>query len=205
MGRNDALLVEGTDDRHVLYALLKHHAVAETFAITDKKGINNILGTLEVELIASDRDHLGIIIDADDDIALRWQSLQDILHSSGYGTIPDQPDPDGTIILEPGKPDVGIWIMPDNALPGMLEDFIRFLVPPGDSLWPHAVRCTEAIGGPERRFIPRHLQKATVHAWLAWQEDPGSPLGQAITKRYCDADAPHAQRLIAWIKRLFGL
>lgn len=205
MASNDALLVEGTDDEHVLYALLKHHAVPTVFKVIDKKGIGNLLDTLEVELIASDRDHLGIIVDADSDLSSRWQSLRNILRSSGYQAVPDTPDPDGTIVREPGKPAVGIWIMPDNTLPGMLEDFIRFLVPSDDRLWAHAEQCTEAIADSERRFIPYHLQKAKVHTWLAWQEDPGSPLGQAITKRYCDAEAPHARRLVAWIKRLFGV
>ena len=47
--------------------------------------------------------------------------------------------------------------------------------------------------------------KAHVHTWLAWQKEPGKPMGQAITKRYLDANAPHAQQLIVWIRKLFGL
>ncbi len=30
-------------------------------------------------------------------------------------------------------------------------------------------------------------------------------MGQAITKRYLNADESHAQKLIAWIRRLFEL
>jgi hypothetical protein len=30
-------------------------------------------------------------------------------------------------------------------------------------------------------------------------------MGQAITKRYLDADAPHAQKLVAWLRNLFVL
>lgn len=35
--------------------------------------------------------------------------------------------------------------------------------------------------------------------------EPGKPLGQAITARYLDADAPHARRLIGWLRQLFNL
>ena len=47
--------------------------------------------------------------------------------------------------------------------------------------------------------------KAQLHTWLAWQEQPGTPLGLAITNRYLDANAPHAQKLMDWIRQLFDL
>jgi hypothetical protein len=47
--------------------------------------------------------------------------------------------------------------------------------------------------------------KAQLHTWLAWQEQPGTPLGLAITNRYLDADALHAQQLMDWIRQLFDL
>ena len=84
-------------------------------------------------------------------------------------------------------------------------NFIEFLVPTGDVLWPKAVACIEQLCEKERRFRPNHEIKAQVHTWLAWQEEPGTPLGQAITKRYLDPDAPHAHQLIDWICRLFDL
>ena len=121
---------------------------------------------------------------------------------SGY-ELPEQPDENGTIIHQPGMPVVGIWIMPDNSLPGMLEDFIAFLVPDGDPLWNRASDCLQQIPPEERRFTDNHQNKAHLHTWLAWQKDPGTPMGLAITKSYLDADAPNAQRLIAWLRRLF--
>ncbi len=44
------LLVEGKDDRHVFYALLRHHQVPQSFEIKDKEGIDNLLETLPTEL-----------------------------------------------------------------------------------------------------------------------------------------------------------
>ncbi|MGH9803043.1 MAG: DUF3226 domain-containing protein, partial [Blastocatellia bacterium] len=37
------------------------------------------------------------------------------------------------------------------------------------------------------------------------QKEPGAPLGSAINKRYLDADAIHAQKLMEWVRRLFDL
>jgi hypothetical protein len=47
--------------------------------------------------------------------------------------------------------------------------------------------------------------EACIHTWLAWQKEPGKPMGVAITARYLDATTSHAQQLISWIRRLFDL
>jgi hypothetical protein len=206
MTDENLLLVEGKDDQHVVYHLAEHHRLPERFTVKDKGGAENLLTTLKVELKASGLERLGIIADADTDLRSRWQAIRDILAAAGYAHIPLVPDPDGAIIRQEGRPTVGIWIMPDNTLSsGMLEHFIGFLVPAGDPLWYRAEDCIEHIPPETRRFPPQHQIKAHVHTWLAWQIEPGAPLGQAITKRYLDADAPHARQLIAWLRRLFEL
>ncbi|MCI0697091.1 hypothetical protein L0337_34435 [candidate division KSB1 bacterium] len=93
--------------------------------------------------------------------------------------------------------------MPENTVPGMLENFVQFLVPVGDVLWTLADDCLQRIPKPEQRFSDAHRIKAHIHTWLAWQEDPGTPMGLAITKRYFKGDAPEVQKLIAWVQRLF--
>jgi hypothetical protein len=199
------ILVEGKDDEKVFCALLDHHSIPKIYRVKDKRGITNLLNTLDVELLASDLERLGIILDADADIAARWQSLRNILSNSGYANIPTAPEADGTIVTELGRPVIGVWIMPDNDLPGMLEHFVKFLVPVGDKLWEKTTRCIDEIPDHDRLFAKQHLIKAQLHTWLAWQEEPGAPLGLAITKRYLDADANHAQRFVRWVRRLFDL
>lgn len=200
------LLVEGKDDLHVLYHLAQHYQLPERFRIKDTGGVEVLLETLEVALDASGLERLGVIADADTDLGSRWQAIRNILAAAGYAHVPPAPDPDGAIICQEGRPTVGIWIMPDNTLPsGMLEHFIGFLVPAGDPLWGRAEDCIEHIAPEARHFPALHQIKAHVHTWLAWQAEPGVPLGLAITRRYLDADAPHARQLIAWLRRLFAV
>ena len=87
----------------------------------------------------------------------------------------------------------------------MTEDFVRLLVPPGDTLWERAVSCVERIPVADRLFSDSALIKAHVHTWLAWQKIPGLPMGQAISNRWLNAEVPEAQQLVGWMRRLFDL
>jgi len=198
------VLVEGKDDKHVFHQLLAYHQVAP-LEIKDKDGIDNLLDTLDVELEASRLERLGVVVDADADLASRWQALRNILIRSGYSNVPDDPDPDGTIIQQEGRPTVGIWIMPDNKLAGILEGFVLSLIHSNDTLIHHAENCLQQIPERERRFPLERWDKAHIHTWLAWQEEPGKPLGQAIVARYLDAGAPEALRFVNWVRRLFDI
>lgn len=201
------LLVEGPDDVGVCYHLMSRYKVRipEQVCIKDKGGVENILDTLDSELDASGLERLGILVDADEDLSTRWQSLYDKLISLGFTSIPHNPDPKGTVISENGRPRVGIWLMPDNQLSGMLEHFCSFLVPPGDRLWSIAESTLEQAVQQECRFPEEHMMKAHIHTWLAWQKEPGKPMGQAITKKFFNSKAPHAQLFMEWIRRLFEL
>jgi hypothetical protein len=43
-----------------------------------------------------------------------------------------------------------------------------------------------------------------VHTFLAWQEEPGRPMGESITRRYFQIDAPEALNFVEWIRRLLN-
>jgi hypothetical protein len=217
------LLVEGNNDVFVCLSLLKHHklvteAVLEEidrkvtpltyngnkFGIKNKDGVTNILNTLDVEVDATGLVTLGIIVDADDKLSKRWKELTTALTLAGYTQVPANPDPTGTIIQESGKPTIGIWIMPDNHRTGILEDFASDLIPLKDTdpLWSLSKDCLAEAA----KISPKIAGsiKAHIYTWLAWQKDPGTPLGWAITKHYLDANAVPAQHLIDWMRRLFA-
>ena len=98
---------------------------------------------------------------------------------------------------------VGVWLMPNNRDPGTLETFLHSLVPESDTLMHRAVSVVDGIPPTERRFPSHRLQHARLHTWLAWQEEPGRPFGQAVTKRYLDAGRAPAPLFASWLQRLF--
>lgn len=199
------LLVEGQDDAQVFFHLLRYYKLDTQVTIQQKEGVDALLEILEVELMRRAESRIGIVVDADTDIAIRWQSLRHRLIEAGYTSVPHRPDPGGTILKQTGRPNVGLWLMPDNTIPGMLEDFMSLLIPAGDMLWPMAQGIVQQVIAKDRRFPQTQEMKANMHTWLAWQEEPGKPMGQAITKRYLNANAPHAQQLMTWIRQLFDL
>ena len=199
------MIVEGQEDAQVLFHLLRYYHLATQVTIQQKEGIDNLLESLEVELKRRAETRLAIVIDADSDIASRWQAVRHRLLIAGYDTIPSQPAHTGTILKQEGKPTVGIWLMPDNIISGMLEDFVSLLIPANDVLWSLAEASVKQAIAVERRFPETQVIKAYIHTWLAWQEEPGKPMGLAITKRYFDATAANAQQFIDWLKRLFEI
>ncbi|HEX8391752.1 MAG TPA: DUF3226 domain-containing protein [Longimicrobium sp.] len=200
--RKGRLLVEGKDDKHVVWGLCESYGVPQTFDVKDAEGLDPLLDLISVQLRGSGIERVGVVADADSEVASRWASIERILRTHGYEDVPSAPVAEGTIVLQSGKPVVGVWLMPDNTTAGMLEDFVAALIPARDPLLSRAADAVDNIPVEERRFSPAHRSKALIHTWLSWQEEPGSPMGQAIGKRDLDAEAPHAQRFMRWLTRL---
>lgn len=197
------LWVEGKDDSAVVQSLCERHRVPEVFVVQPKKGVKDVLDNFYTELRAPDAERFGVIVDANGDARARWQSIRRTLMAEGYTDVAEDLQPTGMIVsAAPHRPVFGAWIMPDNGSPGALEEFAAALVPAGDGLWMRAGEAIDAIPEEHRRFSPVRRSKAHMHTWLAWQEHPGSPMGQAIGKGDLDAQALAAQRFIAWLRRL---
>ncbi len=71
------LLVEGAQDREVVYHLSNHERIPKNLVeVVDRKGYENLVDTLEVDVKRSGIVQLGIVVDADLDIQTRWDSLR---------------------------------------------------------------------------------------------------------------------------------
>ena len=198
------LLVEGNDDMHVVLALCEKFNLKENFDIINLEGIDTLLKNIPVRLKTDNLETLGIIIDADKNISAQWEKLKKIFANSGYAT-DGILSLDGFIQKNPDGIKIGVWIMPNNHLPGMLEDFIKFLIPPDDKLLPviqaHLENIEEKNLNKYNKKI--HKAKALVHSWLAVQENPGTPIGLSITKKYLTTDEETCSKLINWLKELY--
>jgi hypothetical protein len=205
------LLVEGKNDQHVVWALCQQHHVPETFTvesidqyISQERGVEQLLNSIPVRLKAARLHTLGIVLDADTDVPSRWQAVCGRLVQAGYHDLPESPTPEGSIIIQPGKPKVGVWLMPDNQLPGMLENFAANLIADDDALAGKARMILDQIEAENlRRYSLIQRPKAFIHTWLAWQATPGQPIGQAITAKILYHDRALANRFINWLLRLF--
>lgn len=195
------LLVEGNDDQHIIWALCAKYKLTENFDVKDCKGIDPLLEQIGVQLKRSGLKTLGIIIDADANLKARWRDLKSILAAFN---LPEIPSNEGTIV-EKENIKVGIWLMPDNNSSGMIEDFIKFLVPNGDDLLPIVNQNLDSIESQKlNKYKDIHKAKAIIHTWLAWQEDPGTPMGLAITKKYLlPENSELCEHFICWLRKLF--
>lgn len=200
---NKKLLVEGNDDQHVIWSLCERFNIPETFDVINCDGINHIFEQIPVRFKQYGIETVGIIIDADTDIKKRWNSISSILSAQGY-SVPINLPSNGLIIENNNNIKVGVWIMPNNYINGMLEDFISFLVPEDDKLLPiiHETLLDVEEQGLNL-YSMNHKSKAIIHSWLALQEEPGTPLGLGITKRYLSTEQKICLKLINWLIALF--
>lgn len=222
------ILVEGVDDleviRHLLHSrgfvldqqskLLKHSQFGELLVKKtqdpyDDGGAQTLIRKFAL-LLKTTNPAVGIVLDRDLDLPRQlrpWPSLRHhilevlpdlklILPKEG-GPLPAE----GLIIPFGRGRRLGVWLMPDNQNLGMLETFVKKLIPPDDRLLSRAESVVRAIPEEDRRF--RHKKdKACIHTWLAWQEEPGIGMGTAIRSLYLRADAPAATLFVKWLEQL---
>jgi hypothetical protein len=118
---------------------------------------------------------LGITRDADTDCADTFSRIGGALAASGF------PVPPACGQVTPGLLRVGVFVLPDNSRPGMLEDLCMDAVV-SDPVLPcleEYFRCVQAAGRH-----PQSMAKARVHAWLASQIEPDRRLGEAARSGY---------------------
>ena len=199
------LLVEGSDDKHVIRCICAKLCVQCPTSIKPHGGVTNLLPAITLELQAGvgQNQIIGVIVDANANLAERWQAVGDRFRAAGYH-FPASPTPTGTIIpsrIGSPLPRAGVWVWPNNKDCGELEDFLKSLVPPEDQLLPFAKRVVKCL--PEKRFTCSDQSKAVIHTWLAWQSNPGRPYGTAITAGFLDPRAGVASSLVKWMQCLF--
>lgn len=207
------LLVEGPDDQHAVTHLMKRHgfdwddAARTRPFIESAGGIDELLDSTRRSTDAKSYSRLGLVLDADLKVSDQWARVRGCFANLGI-VLPDLPAAEGTIVELPQQPGLklsrlGFWLMPDNQLPGILEDFLGKLVPVDDPCWAYAEEVTtrsRELGG---RLAQKDHAKGRIHTWLAWQQNPGLPFGTALTAHLLGHDSPEALQFAEWFRRLF--
>ena len=118
--------------------------------------------------------------------------------------LPDEIPEDGLEVDHRDGPRVGVWIMSDNRFCGMLEDFLIRLIPDEfGPLYGLAQNCVAEAARNGASFKDIHKRKAEIHTWLAWQDEPGSQLHQAVKHRVLDPEKPESRPFVGWFRHLF--
>lgn len=227
------ILVEGMDDLHTIAGFLQslrltslhdrhsrnplrlvwneNESRLNIVSADSVQNVNRELRTLHVleKGGISDCKALALVVDADDNPVNRWRSVAAALRAVGHNP-PDVPLSTGTIldsdIAQISR--IGVWIMPDNQQAGMLETFLGMCVPRGgeNPIWQRALAQTDAVKveiAESSRFKDVHLDKARIHSYLAWNDPPGVPLGQAVLKKILDPESEQAAMFLQWIRDVF--
>lgn len=206
------LLVEGRTEQRVIPELMEANGVTwpdnkeeAPVYIKEFDGIHNMLetGVIPTEIKASSIEVVGIMVDANDDAESRFQNIRDRC----IDQFPDMPDTigeDGLIHSSEGK-SIGVWLMPDNRSTGMLETFLTYLAPDEqDGLLCYAEEvCREAKEDKGAPYKPAHYDKAKIYTWLAWQDEPGRQLHQAVKERILSPNSAYGAGFVNWFRELF--
>lgn len=204
------LLVEGKKDKRVFPFLMEKNGVdwPQGNEPVDIKDLGRKLLTkpeASAILKESSLRHLGVILDADDDTDASWRLVKGWFQDQ-FLDMPDRVRTEG-FISEPNADGIrlGVWIMPDNQTRGMLETFLMLLVRDQDQeLWAFAKTARdEAQNKHNAPFKPVHGDKAWMHTFLAWQDEPGPQLHEAVDHAILDPESPHSQPFVAWFRKLF--
>lgn len=205
------VFVEGPDDLWTIINLLLRHGYPSGPGPYDRPyvwatdGVEKMLVRDLVSEALKSLDRVGFVLDADLSPTDRWMQIRGLVVASGI-SLPEKPDPNGTVVDLPEGKRVGIWLMPDNRSPGVLEDLLKKLVPAGDATWAHAVASTQAALALEapHRLEAKDEIKGSIYAWLAWRHPPGMPFGTALKAHILGHESEEALEFVDWFKRLFG-
>ena len=73
------------------------------------------------------------------------------------------------------------------------------------SLYGLAQECVANASSSGAPFKTTHRSKAEIHTWLAWQDEPGKQLHEAVHHRVLDPNMPESQQFVRWFRELFEI
>ena len=168
------VLVEGEDERNLLTRMFAEWNI-QGIQTVSVGGKNNFRAGLE-QVMESARatetglSAIGLLRDADEYPDRAFQSVADSLRSQGLNT------PSSHGVVTKGQPSMGIFILPDGANPGAIEDLCWRSVEDTAA----AQCCSNYLACLEvsNALLSPNVGKTLVHAYLASQEDPSARVGE---------------------------
>jgi len=191
------IIGEGVDEQGLFSAITRIFEYSSAFqvaAIGGKTRLKSNLSGLVKQPGSDQLEAIAILRDADDDARAAFDSVRNVVAASGL--VP--PLRHGE--FSTSTPRVGIFILPDGARPGMLEDLCIDSVrtKPGFPCVQYFLECVRREG-----LVPKNRTKAEAHAWLAAQEPTGRRVGEAAgATGGWDLSHPAFEPLISFLRRM---
>ena len=219
MSHKNILLVEGEADRGFFEAICKLLNILVDVRVATPKDMGGghntkegVLSHLTSALLPQLQDgqlaRIGVVVDSDrpmhgSGFAATLQRFTEALAQAGF--LPNPSAASGLVFThQDGLADLGLWIMPNNADDGMLEDWIKQCLGLAEAnLYQHAENSIDAIPGAPK-FQSWHRTKVEVATWLAWQKKPEHGLYNAAQSDLLNTDAPLFKELQAWLRHVFA-
>ena len=203
--RSDLLLVhEGKADLHVLRELRSRLLIGgyQSLPLNGQSNRRRYLKALALsphfKTPVPDFDHpvraLAVVLDAETNAMGTFNGIRDALLNAGLPT----PDAPGGIAEGPLR--VGVFLVPDNASPGMIETLCLRSVQ-DDPAWAcldDFFACVVNCGGT----LPVNMDKAKAQAFLATRPTPNLPVGLAAEEGYWNFEHQAFAPLAAFLRTL---
>lgn len=194
--KNKLLIGEGKDEQNFLNALLKHLGIAD-IQVEEYGGKNKLsqyLAEFGKRPGRSKVRAIGITRDVDKSLTQDFQSVCQILTSFQF-SVPANPGD-----IAPGKLAIGVFMFPDNARAGILED-LCLAAAQGDPSLACVDEFFQCVSDKTvRKPVPQ--AKARLHAWLSSQERPDLRLGEAAFRDWWPWDHAAFEPLRQFLRSL---
>ena len=177
------LLVEGSDEVAVFDRLLDHINVrgVQTIDVGGKDKFPKMVPALKVRPGFNQVEKIGFTRDADDSQKTAFESLCGVLTAAGFPKPPD----DG--MFSTGDLSVGVFILPNNATSGVLEELLIESVRETDAFIcvDEFASCVSKLNSP-----PKNLSKSKAQAFMAAMTEESRSVGVGAQKKYWNFEAP---------------
>jgi hypothetical protein len=190
------LAVEGDDEVNFFGKLLEYMDISDFVDIRKSGGKDKFKDLMQAFTITrgfSYIERIAIIRDADENADNAFKSVTGTLKKIGLKSpaLPGQ--------FSSGLPAVGVFIMPDNSSPGMLENLCLETVKDQEVMKcvDSFIACTQQL-----KEKPKNIPKAKAQVFLAAKPRLVSSVGLGAQKGYWDFKSNHLKPLLSFLNQL---
>jgi hypothetical protein len=171
-------------------------------ASSSGEGIDFVYQRLPNLFLISDVQSIGVVVDADSNLQLKYDRIKEIVFQSTKDTLP--PVSENGIVAQFEKIRFGLWFWPDNQRNGDLESLLHDLIPVSDKAFAISKSAVQSVLENNLTALKeKDRRKAEIYNWLSLQKEPGRPIGQSVANGTFQLGHPVIQKFKTWLQNLY--